>query len=51
MPAAMGRASRLAVRADNCLGDRFLVEGMDHKLQKHFRQNIGSKNNVLSQNR
>ena len=24
----------MAVRADNCLGDRFLVDGMEYKLQK-----------------
>src|SRR5580658_7755039 len=28
MPAEIGKASRTAVRADSCLGDRFLVEGM-----------------------
>src|SRR5580658_2883768 len=34
MPAEIGKASRTAVRADNCLGDRFLVEGMDSIITK-----------------
>ncbi len=33
IPAEIGRARRPAVSAESCLGDRFLVEGIDDTIQ------------------